>query len=144
MACSRRQTERDGVSGVVGCPLDVVRGEGLAASDLQVTVIANPCLEYPRSMGIDMLDLVFRLESQFHVAIEWEPLDRVAQRFTPPDLTAGDVHYVVCGICRDAGVAVPASSWHRVKLAILHSCHNRVSPTRITPHTRLVAELGFT
>ena len=95
-------------------------------------------------MGIDMLDLVFRLESQFHVTIEWEPLDRAAQRYTPWDITAGDVHRVVYGICRDAGVAVPASSWHRVKLAIIRSCPNRVSPTRITPHTRLIAELGFT
>ncbi len=95
-------------------------------------------------MGIDLLDLVFRLESQFHIAIEWEPLERVTRRFTPNDLTAGDVHRVVCDTCRDAGVAVPASSWHRVKLAILHSCPNRVSPTRITPHTRLFAELGFT
>ncbi len=95
-------------------------------------------------MGIDMLDLMFRLEKQFHIPIEWEPLERVAQRFSLWDITAGDVHRVVCDTCRDADVAVPAGSWHRVKLAILHSCPHRVSPTRITPHTRLVADLGFT
>ncbi len=104
----------------------------------------HPCFEYPLSMGIDMLDLMFRLEKQFHVPIEWEPLERIAKRFSPNDITAGDVHRVVCDTCRDAGVAVPASSWHRVKLAIIHSCPRPVSPTRITPHTRLYAELGFT
>jgi len=95
-------------------------------------------------MGIDMLDLMFRLEKQFHIPIEWEPLERVAQRFSPWDLAAGDIHRVVCDTYVAAGAAVPASSWRRVKLVIIHCRPGPISPTRITPHTRLVADLGFT
>jgi acyl carrier protein len=118
-------------------------------------------------MGIDALDMIFRLEKSFAVKIDkgfWdrtpqgeivEPAsfwscDRFVRRSLNPEwryerrvptVTAGDVHTVVCAILAENGMTVPADSWPRVRKVLSEVTGHAVD--EITTQSRLFDELGF-
>ena len=113
-------------------------------------------------MGMDALDILFRLEKSFGVKI---PRGRVFEVPPPPtfgfpvkvpgheelretgrtfeghcfDLTAGELHDRLCELMREQGMAIPFSSWHRVKKCLSNALG--VSPNRITRESRLITDL---
>lgn len=91
-------------------------------------------------MGVDFLDLSMELEKRFGVRIE---PDDVLTLWTSHenDCTAGQLHDLVCGKCRELGLIVPRSSWNRVKIALVNSLG--VYPSEIKKDTWLKRELGF-
>lgn len=97
-------------------------------------------------MGIDFLDLYFRVEKAFDITLsrmQPEDLGMSAEDQNAgkvPPLTAGMFHDFVCGVLKKAGKPVPPSSWHRVQL-----CIARVGHVEIKEITRsaLSEDLGF-
>jgi hypothetical protein len=47
-------------------------------------------------MGIDLLDLAFRLERQFGVRVSSHQLSKLAMRNDPPDIRVGDLFDLLC------------------------------------------------
>ena len=118
-------------------------------------------------MGIDALDMLFRLEKSFGVkfdkgfwdrmpreeAVEparWWSCDRFVRRSSNPKwgyerrvptVTAGDVHGVVCAILAERGMTVPTDSWPRVRAVLSEVTGHAVD--EITAQSRLFDELGF-
>jgi acyl carrier protein len=118
-------------------------------------------------MGIDALDMIFRLEKSFAVKIDkgfwdripqgeivepasWWSCDRFVRRSSNPKwryeravpvVTAGDVHTVVCAILTEKGMVVPSDSWPRVRAVLSDVTGHAVD--EITPQSRLFDDLGF-
>jgi len=118
-------------------------------------------------MGLDALDMIFRLEKSFAVKIDkgfWDRIpqgeivepasfwscDRFVRRSSKPGrgyerrvptVTAGDVHTVVCAILTENGMAIPADSWPRVRKVLSEVTGHAVD--KITRQSRLFDELGF-
>ena len=115
-------------------------------------------------MGLDALDIIFRLEKSFGTMI---PRGRVFEEPSRPtfgfpvkvagmaaadvpmpekdrgrlyDLTAGQIHDRLCELMREQGKAVPYSSWHRVKKCLTDALG--VSPKLIRRDSRLVQDLS--
>jgi hypothetical protein len=94
----------------------------------------------PELWGIDWLDVVYRVEWAFGVALTaadfegWPPDERAG-------LTAGQLRELVIGKLRAAGAEAPADSWDRV-VALLSEALN-VRASRIVPGSRLYADLGM-
>jgi len=55
-------------------------------------------------MGLDILDLVFRLERQFGVRISRDQFSKLAMRNEPPDIRVGDLFDFLCGEVPHSGV----------------------------------------
>jgi hypothetical protein len=72
-------------------------------------------------MGVDFLDLVCRIETEFDITVQHAELDELFLRHDPPDVTAGQLYVFVCSKCREAGIPVPHSTWNRLKLVIWRS-----------------------
>jgi hypothetical protein len=90
-------------------------------------------------MGIDFLDLEFRLERAFEVKLArtWiESAGDPARR----DVQVGRIHAHVCTVLRNAGRSIPHSSWHRVQLCVAQVV--KVPPATVRPESWL-KELGF-
>ena len=51
-----------------------------------------------RSMGIDMIDLAFRLERHFGVRLSMEELRKMWMKNEPPDIRVGELFDFVCGL----------------------------------------------
>ena len=91
-------------------------------------------------MGIEFLDLQFRLEKSFQTRLP-KSWGKEAGDRRPSDITAGDVHAYVCRFLRQSGQPVPHSSWHRVKLCVARV--DGTSPSEVKADTRLVKDLDF-
>ena len=87
-------------------------------------------------MGLDLLDFTMRIEKSFGLRITRADGDALS-----PDVTAGEMHDWVVRLCRERGIRVPPSSWHRVQLALAGVVNKR--PQFIRPDTRLRRDLGF-
>ena len=90
-------------------------------------------------MGIDALDLAFRLEKRFGVRIR--PGDCLPIFQARRDLTVGGLHEVVCRRLREEGRPVPFASWNGVRLEVGKALG--VSPLVIRRSSRLIADLGM-
>jgi hypothetical protein len=91
-------------------------------------------------MGMHMLDFSFRIERSFGVKIYNDDFNRLPAR-RPFDATAGEMHDWVTSICRERGVAVPWSSWNRVKLELANTLSKPLQV--IHRDTFIVRDLGF-
>ncbi len=91
-------------------------------------------------MGLDFLDFTLRVEKQFNIKIARGDSLRLPQR-RPSDITAGELHDWLVAILRQRGVAVPFSSWNRVRLILADIVGK--PPQIIRRATFIVKELGF-
>jgi hypothetical protein len=89
---------------------------------------------------MELLDFTFRIEKSFKIKVQRGDYAGLPQR-KPPSITAGELHDWVVQLCQDRGVAVPWSSWNRVKRVLVDV--TGVSPNRIRRQTDVVRELGF-
>jgi hypothetical protein len=55
-------------------------------------------------MGIDLLDVAFRLERRFGVKVSGEQLTKLAMRNEPPDIKVGDLFDLIRAKVPQAGV----------------------------------------
>lgn len=92
-------------------------------------------------VGMDDLDIVFRLERQFSVKLKLAALGPHFCRRTPPDLSAGELHDWVVAQCVAQGKPVPHSSWRRVKVVLLDAIAAR--PSTVRRDSLLRADLGM-
>ena len=118
-------------------------------------------------MGLDALDMLFRLEKSFGVKFDkgfwdrmpreevveparWWRCDRFVTRSPTskwryerrvPAVTAGDVHAVVCAILAEKGITLPPDSWPRVRAVLSDVTGHDID--EITAQSRLFDELGF-
>lgn len=91
-------------------------------------------------MGVDWLDIRFRLERRFDVRIELTDFAHLRGR-DRADLTAGELFEVVCRRIRATGRDVPPSAWNGVRLELAQALN--VSPLGIRRESWLVADLGM-
>ena len=117
-------------------------------------------------MGLEFLDMIFRLEKSFGLKFDKGFLNRLPQgdaepasfwdfgRFVDkssnpkwryerrvPVVTAGDVHLAVCDVLTEKSVAVPSDSWQRVR-AVLSDVTGH-DEEEIKPESLLFQDLGF-
>jgi hypothetical protein len=89
---------------------------------------------------MDFLDFTIRIEKAFSIKVPRGTFDRLPKR-VPFDATAGEVHDVLVELCTHQGVAIPPSSWNRVKKALADV--TGTAPDLIRRETWLVKELNF-
>lgn len=97
-------------------------------------------------MGIDALDIVFRLERTFEIKIPRGELfyrdGEISDRHKWFDITIGEIHVRLCELLRNRALPIPSDSWELVTRCIGEALH--VPPTVIRPEHRLVEDLGAT
>ena len=91
-------------------------------------------------MGLDFLDVCFRLERRFNVRLERADFEHLWNR-KPFDLTAGELHEILCKQLHDAGRPVPISSWNAVRLELGDTLG--MSPLQIRRETWMGHDLGM-
>ena len=98
-------------------------------------------------MGIDCLDIVFRLEKEFGLMFHrgqlgWPEDD--ARRRKPPlsGFTAGQLHEQVCNVLSRQGLEIPPDSWVRVRGCIATAL--QLKPEQVRREDRLIEDLGVT
>ena len=89
-------------------------------------------------MGLDIVEILMQIEDRFEIKSLDSVLDSIAE--SGPDLTAGELHFLVGVKLRELGRPVPRSCWNGIRLAIGETLN--ISPLTIRPHTRLLADLG--
>ncbi len=91
-------------------------------------------------MGVDFLDMTFRLERSFAIKKlnqdDFKDFFDLQQR----DIQAGRVHECVCRALVHAGMPIPKSSWHRVQICIAQAIW--IPPKKIKPESWLFKDLG--
>lgn len=94
-------------------------------------------------MGIDILDMSFRIEKEFGIRLSADQFTKIAipreNEFW--DLCAGDLHNLICRELRARSKPVPFSSWNRVRLLLARV--GSIDPRMITRESRLYRDLGF-
>ena len=95
-------------------------------------------------MGLDSLDMAFRLEKAF--GLKWRRADyercwNDASKLDTADITAGDIHTFVCKLLTEQGLPIPPSSWHRVQRVLGDVTGSPIA--KIRPVSRLKSDLGF-
>jgi hypothetical protein len=99
-------------------------------------------------MGIDGLDIIFRLERAFNVTIPagriyWSDEQRRLNKFDRrTTVTVGEMHHRMCDLLREMKHSVPDNSWDRVAKCVGDAL--QVAPTSIKPQDRLIEDLGAT
>lgn len=68
-------------------------------------------------MGIDAEDIGYRIDQSFGIRLEVADLQEVCDAHGR-DCTAGMLHDIVCAKCEKLGVAIPTSSWTRIRLIL--------------------------
>jgi hypothetical protein len=94
-----------------------------------------------RAMGIDLLDVSFRIDREFGVDPRGDELRRIGLSHDPPDVTAGELHDLLCDLIRADGRMVPVDSWERLR-SILSEALAR-DENVIHRESWLVKELGM-
>lgn len=96
-------------------------------------------------MGLDFLDLIFRLERQFGTKISRSQLDAMIRDRDPPDMLAGELFEYVRKKARPGGVydeEMDAESlWPMFQLAVSDSMGVHVD--EVTEDKWLIRELGM-
>ena len=97
-------------------------------------------------MGIDILDINFRLEKAFSLRMPWGQLvwreqnrDKHHIRIDP---TVGEIYLYICEMLRGKEIPIPEDSWDRVVRCISDALG--VDRSNIHPHSHLVKDLGAT
>jgi hypothetical protein len=98
-------------------------------------------LQQVTPVGMDLLDFTFRIEKSFGIKIGQNDVNVLANGRTKEQLTAGDLHSWIVGMCSDQKVSVPHSSWSRVRLELARVVGK--SPNLIHANTLIVRDLGF-
>jgi hypothetical protein len=96
-------------------------------------------------MGIDGLDIHFRLEKEFGGKLPhlyWSADELRMKKLPRVDPTMGDIHARLCAFLAETHRPVPADSWSRVQKCIGEAL--AIPPEQIQPHHRLLADLGAT
>jgi hypothetical protein len=93
----------------------------------------------PELWGIDWLDIVYRLERAFGVALTGADFARVPAEVRA-ELTAGQLWEIVADRVRATEAEVPADGWERVVMILSEALS--VRPEQIAPDSRLFADLG--
>ena len=103
-------------------------------------------------MGIDALDIAFRLEKSFRVKLSREDSDYMYGRGKPRheqiEPTAGEIHDRLCELLKRKGVGPPADSWVRVQTCIAEGIGRRglfgkkLRPEDVHRESFLVKDLG--
>lgn len=91
-------------------------------------------------MGIDLLDVSFRVERVFGVSPRGEHYNQLCLQHDPPDFTAGELHDLICKLCRAEGKPVPYSSWSRLRLVLVDTLG--VNPSQVLKDARIIRDLG--
>ena len=92
-------------------------------------------------MGLELLDLTFRLENVFGIKLKNGSLESFFTRQgIKYDLTVGDLHEWVCEELRSQGRPVPYSSWRRLKRCISEALGVHMKEFR--PQSRWRQDLG--
>jgi hypothetical protein len=55
-------------------------------------------------MGIELIDLAFRIDRRFGVRVSRDQLSKLAMRNDPPDIIIGDLFDFICGEVPQSGV----------------------------------------
>lgn len=92
-------------------------------------------------MGLDLIDLMCRIERRFSCETPHEGILGVPGRSKQDDLTAGELHDWVCEECRRQTVVVPFSSWNRIRLCLHEACG--FPACRIRRSSYMIRDLGF-
>lgn len=96
-------------------------------------------------MGVDWLDLHFRLEREFGITltpdITQPHIARLSSDRPRKSVTAGEVLEMVVAACSAQDRPVPPSAWTRVKRCIAQT--GGVSPKRIRQTSLLNEDLGL-
>lgn len=112
-------------------------------------------------MGIDVLDLVFRIERAFGVRIKNDDLSKAAMKRRPPDVSAGELLWMVrsqprccrchydlrghdaSGRCPECGEPFsPEATWEKLRDILAEVIGVEVA--EITPDSLIVRDLGMT
>lgn len=91
-------------------------------------------------MGIDTLDIIFRLEKRFGIKIPRNTLFEKPWDWRRRDLQVGLLHKQICNRLTEEGRPVRWSSWHRVKVCVAEALG--VELPKIRPESWLFKELG--
>jgi hypothetical protein len=92
-------------------------------------------------VGIDWFDVRFRLERTFESRLRSVDFEHLWAERRVADLTAGELHDLVCALLRAKGRTVPISSWNRVRRELAESLN--ISPFAIRRSSWLTADLGM-
>ncbi len=91
-------------------------------------------------MGVDWLDIRWRLERQFDIKFEHSDFAHIWDSGRR-DITAGELFDVVYTRLQSEGRPIPFSGWNRVRLELAHALV--VPPQTIRRENLLVADLGM-
>ena len=95
-------------------------------------------------MGLDLLDLVFRLERTFGLKIRRQDLEKLARQNDPPDLLVGQLFDLVRGQTPRGGVLdheVDAEAfWPLFQQQVVDALG--IDPDEVTKDKRLFRDLG--
>jgi len=91
-------------------------------------------------MGIDWIEIRFNIEKRFGIRITHEDF-RHLEAIGRADLTAGELHDIICTKLRSLGHPVPISSWNSLRLELAHALG--ISPFSIRRSSWLTADLGM-
>lgn len=64
-------------------------------------------------MGMDLVDMQFRLEREFGVAPTNDDLEELARGYKPFDIRVGDLYVRMGNLCRSQWLPFPGDSWPR-------------------------------
>jgi acyl carrier protein len=99
-------------------------------------------------MGIDALDIMFRLEKKFAIRIPrgrifWSSEQRQLKQLSMKQtVTVGEVHQRICELLAEMKLPVPDDSWNRVIECVGGALS--IPPKNIRPEDRLIEDLGAT
>ncbi len=93
-------------------------------------------------MGIDFLDLQFRIERRIGITISPEDLNDLVEHRHPPDFTAGALQFAIGARLSELGLPIPENLWEMICEDLGDVCGAR--PNSIKPSTWIIKDLGFT
>jgi hypothetical protein len=91
-------------------------------------------------VGIDFLDIEFRIEKEFGIALQVSDLNSVSDARDRSDITAGELHFIIGCKLRESGRPVPRSIWNKVRIVLSQALG--VSPHSIKPESWIIKDLG--
>ncbi len=96
-------------------------------------------------MGIDLLDIRFRLEKRFNIALIREQFDvdlwELAHRRQPPDFTAGEIYELLLQELKRQNRDVPENSWWLFCFCVSEALG--LDAREIQPDSLMEADLGM-
>ncbi len=114
-------------------------------------------------MGLDYLDLLFRVEKEFKVHISRADMEAMVQDRTQPDVSAGEILTLLVsrptclscgyslrghgsvGLCPECGSSFkfdPRETWERLRIIL--AAVMKIDPAKISQESLLSRDLGYT